>query len=228
MSITRKIRIPSRHGEQREAAFDALIRILRGGGVIAYPTETVYGLGCLAFDAAAVMRIHRLKGGASGRSFILLIPSPLWLERLSTGGKAASSLAARFWPGPLTLVLQAAPGVPGHLLGEGGTVALRCSSSAFVTSLLRRVPEPVISTSANPEGCPPPASSEAVGRYFARSEEAVDALVVCSDLMGGCPSTVVRILGGEIGFLRDGPIAKAEIRHALVDLPRGAGEDPVP
>ncbi|MFQ6103821.1 MAG: L-threonylcarbamoyladenylate synthase [Candidatus Glassbacteria bacterium] len=215
MAISRRIRIPSDREDVQSDMMRMISRVLLDGGVMAYPTETVYGLGCLAFDERPFERICKLKGRTSHRPFIVLIPSVEWIDRLALVGPDAVALSMRFWPGPLTLVLEAKSGICERLLGEGRTIALRYSSSSFVSNLMRELKQPLISTSANPEGDSPPLSPEEVIRYFDGREEVIDLLVEWPERMTGTASTVLSLAGCGISILREGPITEEEIRRAL-------------
>jgi L-threonylcarbamoyladenylate synthase len=215
MSISQLVRIPKARGKDQRSVIGWLSRLLLDGGVMAYPTETVYGLGCLAYSERSVERICTLKGSGSGRPFILLIPSSEWLERLVRFGETTSALSRSFWPGPLTLVLEALDEIPDYLLGEDRTIALRHSSSEFVQSLFEEVDQPLISTSANPEGFPPAESSLDVRQYFEEHEQVIDALVEFPEIMTGRASTVVSLVGEKVSILREGPISEEEVLNTL-------------
>jgi L-threonylcarbamoyladenylate synthase len=177
----------------------------------------VYGLGCRAFCESSVGRVHALKGAALERPFILLIPRIEWLGILTSPNDVANALGRAFWPGPLTLVLEAIGDLPRYLLGEERTIAVRHSSSEFVRDLFGWLDEPLVSTSANPENFPPAASAEEVMRYFAAHVETIDALVECSSPMIGRASTVVSLAGDKVSILREGPIPGERVREVLRD-----------
>lgn len=186
---------------------------------MAYPTETVYGLGCSAFERASLVRIHALKGDDPRRPFILLVPGFEWLEMLASCTETARALAAAFWPGPLTLVLEARRDLPHDLLGEGGTIAMRHSPSPFVQDLFRFFHEPLVSTSANPHGLPPATDAAGVVRYFGGHPETIDVLVEYPGTMIGTASTVVSLLGGHVSVLREGALPTERVREALRQIP---------
>jgi len=211
MTISTRIRTPSDKTGESVQVFSTLSKILQDGGVIAYPTETVYGLGCVAFNEPAVDRVRSLKGIESGRPFILLIPSFEWLGKLAVCVEQAHTLSRKFWPGPLTLVLEAAEGAPGFLLGDGGTIAMRHSSHSFVEALLGELGQPVVSTSANPKGYPPASNSEEVAAYFDGHKSTIDVLVEDPDNQSGLASTVVSLVGGRVEVLREGSITERDL-----------------
>lgn len=128
---------------------------LRRGEVIAYPTETFYGLGALAADGAAVERLLRAKSRPDGKPLPLLGADLAQLEAVARFSPLALRLAAAFWPGPLTLVLPARPGLHPALTGGGGTVGLRVTSGEVAAALARAAGGALVATSANPAGQPP-------------------------------------------------------------------------
>jgi L-threonylcarbamoyladenylate synthase len=131
-------------------------RILRGGGVIAYPTEGVWGLGCLPLAAPAIERILTIKRRAPAKGFLLIASSVAQLEPfvLMPSGPVAQRIAAS-WPGPVTWVLPAREAVPWWLTGGRNSVAVRVTAHPTARRLCERVGQALISTSANISGRPP-------------------------------------------------------------------------
>ncbi len=176
---------------------------LRAGGLVVYPTETFYGLGALCASAAAVARLAAAKLRPEGK------PVPLVAADLAAARAVAAAfppqaerLAARFWPGPLTLVLPAAPGLPPEVSGDG-TVGVRVPGSALARELSRLAGGPLTSTSANPSGGPPARRPEELDpALLAR----VDAVLDGGEVPGGLPSTVVAVEPGGLRLLRAGAI----------------------
>ncbi len=145
------------------AAAEAVLR----GGVIAFPTDTVYGLGCSLFDVAAVEMVARLKRRDPSLAVISLIPDPGQAYGLASElTDVAERLIARCWPGPLSLIFRAAPIVPVRVRGAGSTVALRCPKDTLCQRLLQRIGGPVVSSSANLSGQPPAETADDVLRIF--------------------------------------------------------------
>ena len=132
------------------------VRTLRAGGVVAYPTEAVYGLGCDPFNEKAVMRLLAIKGRAVGKGLILIAADHAQLEPLllpCSAGTLAPVLES--WPGPSTWILPAHPRVPVWLTGGSGGVAVRVTAHPLAANLCRRFGGPLVSTSANRCGRPP-------------------------------------------------------------------------
>lgn len=143
------------------------VRTLRAGGVIAYPTEGVWGLGCDPWQSAAVQRLLALKGRAVAKGLILvageLAQVEPWLRPLTAEQRAAVGAS---WPGPVTWVLPAPARLPQWISGRHRSVAVRVSAHTGVRALSLAFGAPIVSTSANPQGRPPARSELAVRRYF--------------------------------------------------------------
>ncbi len=176
---------------------------LRAGRLVAFPTETVYGLGVRGDDEAAVAELRRVKGRPEGKPFALLVADPADMERWAAPGPGARRLAARFWPGPLTLV------VPD---GRGGQVGLRCPALEAAQELVRLTGAPVAAPSANPSGRPPATNAREALAYF---EGRIAAVLDGGPARMGVASTVVRVEGDSIDILREGALSEAEVRRAL-------------
>jgi L-threonylcarbamoyladenylate synthase len=184
-------------GPVREAA-EAVLR----GGVIAFPTDTVYGLSCSLMDPAAVEFIYRLKKRPSHLSVIALLPEadavhPL-VESLPEVGEA---LMKRFWPGPLSIIFQASSLVPLRLHGERGTIALRVPLHPLCQALLEDVGGPLVSSSANLSGQPPCADADEIRRVFGNQ---LDVLLDGGPSPASLPSTVVDVSSGRVELVREG------------------------
>lgn len=206
--------------EEVAASLRDTIAHLNERRVLAYPTETVYGLGGGA-DHESVRNLVALKTRPPGKPFLMLIAGVDMLSRLDLRmTHAASSLAARFWPGPLTLVL---PGgekrVPPELRGPEGGVAVRWTSHAALARLIRAYGDPITSTSANRPGTPPADSAAVIVRDWwdavARGQLRV--------LDGGTlkpsePSTVVDCMGTRPRVIRPGAISLNDLRLAATTL----------
>lgn len=130
-------------------------RVLRKGGVAVLPTDTIYGLSCLASDEQAVERIVQIKGRESSKGLLVLIANLSWLKRVTLESSPHKlKLLARIWPGPVTVLLRAARNVSSAVGGEAGKIGVRQPRLPFLEQLLERVGEPLVSTSANLSGHP--------------------------------------------------------------------------
>jgi len=198
----RVIQIDPENPDDQElmSAAEAVLR----GGVIAFPTDTLYGLGCSLFDVSAVEMVARLKRRDPSLAVISLIPEPRQAWGLAVEvGEAAERLIHRYWPGPLSLILRAAPIVPARVRGAGGTVALRCPKHTLSQRLLMLIGGPVVASSANLSGQPPAESAADVVRIFGNQ---VDLVIDGGPRHGGLPSTLVDVSAGRPRLLRRGAV----------------------
>ncbi|HZZ83584.1 MAG TPA: L-threonylcarbamoyladenylate synthase [Anaeromyxobacteraceae bacterium] len=187
-------------------------RVLRAGGLVAYPTETFYGLGALASCAPALARLAAAKLRPEGKPLPLLAATPEAAFAVAASvPPLARRLAARFWPGPLTLVLAAAPGLAAEVTAGLGTVGIRVPGSEVARELARLAGGPLVSTSANLSGGPPPArASELDLALRARLDLVLDA----GPTPGGLPSTLVDVTGPAPRLVRDGAVPWPEVAAA--------------
>lgn len=202
--------------EQSAPTVHAAIRALAASHVIAHPTETVFGLAANPFDPAAMTRLIHLKGRARRKGFILLIPDRAWLDRLVLPlSPLAHRLMTCFWPGPLTLVLPARPGLPSAVTGATACVAVRHSSSPLVTALLHHWQKPLASTSANPTGHPPAECAAEVRRMWGGR---IPVVLEGRALPGGIPSTLVRVEADHACLLRPGAVSIMQLQHSVPEI----------
>ena len=186
------------------------VEILRGGGLVAYPTDTVYGLAALPTDARAVRRLFETKKRSPDRVVSLLIASPADVALVATEvPEDAQRLMRAFWPGALTVVLQKASSFPSDAVGE--TVALRVPDHPVPRELARLLGAPITGTSANVSGGPEPLTAD-----DARSQlgDAVDLVIDGGRCPGGRPSTVVDYTVTPPRIVRESAIRREELARA--------------
>jgi len=185
----------------------ALIRVAEEvlrGGVVAFPSDTIYGLGCSLFDVEAVGMLARLKRRDPGHAFISLIPEALQAWGLGAEVSAvAERLIDRYWPGPLSLILRASPLVPVRVLGRGGTIALRCPRDTLCQRILERIGGPVVSSSANISGEPPAETAAEVVAVFGNQ---LDLVLDGGPRRRRPPTTLVDVSGERPRLLRRGAL----------------------
>jgi L-threonylcarbamoyladenylate synthase len=206
---------------------DRAADVLRRGGVVAFPTETVYGLGANAFDASAVARVFEIKRRPNFDPLIVHVLDEVMLSRVVAGLSVAGvNLAAEFWPGPLTLVVPKRPEVPDLVTAGLTTVAVRMPANPIARALLERVQLPLAAPSANPFGYLSPTRAEHVA---ATLDSSVDLLIDGGRSEYGIESTIVA-LQPELALLRPGAIPLAELEAVAgpvaVARPEAAGELP--
>lgn len=189
--------------------------LLREGGLVAVPTETVYGLAGNGLDAAAVERIYEVKGRPAVKPLSLMVPGPEAIEKYAAQvPSAAKYLAEQFWPGPLTIVLKAREHIPPIVLAEGHTVGLRCPQHPMTLELLQLSGLPFAAPSANPSGAESPKTAEQVRAYF---DGKIEAIVDGGPCGLGQESTIIDMSNLPYRILRQGALPAAELRSALAE-----------
>lgn len=206
--------------EEIESALKPALAQLEERGVLAYPTETVYGFGG-AIDRDSVANLIRLKRRPPGKPFLLLIEGSDMVSRLDLQLPSyAAMLAARHWPGPLTLVLPGGQGrVPEQLRGPEGGIAVRWTSHPAIRRLIRAYGEPITSTSANRPGVPPAMTSTEILAQWPDAIARGDLLVLDGGrLTPSEPSTVVDCMGRHPRVIRPGAIPAHVLRESVPSL----------
>ena len=186
------------------AAIQKVLLILKSGGVIAYPTETFYGLGADACDEKAIHQIFAAKGRDFKNPIPLIIHEKSALARwVSDMPEIAEKLIEKFWPGPLTLVFQAVPAIHPRLTAETGKIGIRVSSHPIATILAKLLQCPVTATSANLSG-----ASECTNAAQVREQlgDKIDAILDGGPTPGGKGSTIVDVSVTPVRVLREGVI----------------------
>jgi len=175
---------------------------LRQGAVIAFPTDTLYGVGARARDPLALERLYRAKSRSAGQPMVWLVTGRDQVEADAVVSDSAAELMARFWPGPLTLVL------PARDRQQGATIAVRAPDHEVALSLLRALGEPIASSSANPAGQPPPVDADQV---IAGMEGRIDLVLDGGPCRIGQPSTILDLSGATPRILRQGAIPPVKL-----------------
>lgn len=210
--------LPYRTPSEQEAALGHAARHLGEGGLIAYPTETVYGFGG-SVAPASLDALVRLKRRDTRRPFLLLVADADLLEGLAWTA-AARALASAFWPGPLTLALRAAEGAfPAQVRSPDGTVALRVTGHTGLRRLLRVFERPITSTSANLPGEEPARDADAV-RAVVRAAHPAGAMLLLDGgpLPASLPSTIVDCGTDRPRLLREGAITREDLLTVVHDI----------
>jgi L-threonylcarbamoyladenylate synthase len=206
------------HGDADvRAAAPAVRSQLEAGRLVAYPTETVYGLGSAPRESA-LAELARLKGRPPRKPFLLLVSGRLMAEEWGlVFPPSARAMADYFWPGPLTLVLRGGEGrLPDELRGPEGGIAVRHTSHAGMALLVRLVGFPITSTSANRPGGPPAPGVARLESLFADAVADGLLLVLDGGVLGNVPpSTIVDCTGPVPVLIREGALPRPELRRAV-------------
>jgi L-threonylcarbamoyladenylate synthase len=189
----------------QESAFELAVTLLRAGELVAFPTDTVYGVGAVVWDRAAVARLYTAKLRAPDKAIPVLLADPADLDLVARDVTPfARRVAERFWPGPLTIVLPKAPAVPGEVTAGGDSVAVRVPDHPLARALIREAGAPLATTSANLSGGRSPVTAEEVAAQL------VGRIAMILDggrCPGGTASTVIDLSGATPLIVRPGPIS---------------------
>ncbi len=195
------------------AALEEAAAVLRRGGLVAFPTETVYGLGADAFQPLAVARVFEVKARPSFDPLIVHLASPGELARVSpTADPRVAVLAARFWPGPLTLVVPRRPEVPDLVTAGLDTVGVRVPAHSAARRLIAAAGTPLAAPSANPFGYVSPTTAAHVAELLG---SAVDLVLDGGPCLVGVESTVLSLAGDRPAILRPGGVPREGLEEAL-------------
>ena len=206
--------VAQRLSAAERGAIEKAARILAAGGLVAFPTETVYGLGADATNAAAIAKLYAAKGRPAFNPLIAHVPNIEAARALAAFEASSERLAAAFWPGPLTLVLPKQGGCPVAELATAGldTIALRVPAHQTAQALLAALGRPVVAPSANRSGHVSPTTADHV---LADLAERIDLVLDDGPTAVGLESTIVACLGGTVALLRLGGVPRTAIERAL-------------
>ena len=190
--------------------------ILRSGGLVGIPTETVYGLGANGLNPLAVQNIFQAKGRPQDNPLILHIPDALWLEDYCQEiPPLAWRLAERFWPGPLTMILRRKPVVPDAVTAGLDTVGMRCPAHAMCRAIIRAAGTPIAAPSGNTSGKPSPTTAQ---HMLDDMEGKIDAVLDGGSCQVGVESTIVDLTCQPPRLLRPGGVPLEELRDVLKEI----------
>ena len=188
----------------QDEGYGEIVTLLRSGGVIAFPTDTAYGLGANPFADAAINRIFEVKGRAEEKPILLLVDSVAMAESVAKPADDFYKLVQQFWPGPLTVILPAAKSVPLKLTAGTRTVGVRWPMADFATNLVKRFGQPITATSANQSGLPAAITAAEVREQL---DDRIDALVDGGRLPSRVGSTVIDLTAAPPVLLREGLVS---------------------
>lgn len=184
--------------------------VISRGGVIAFRTDTFYGLGADPFNASAVARIRELKGREDDKPILLLISDLSQLDQLISERSGQFQAAVKLWPGPLTIVGKAAGALPEEITAGTGTVGVRLPADKSVRDLVRECGGVLTATSANPSGRAPAHSAQEVAAYF---PSGLDLIVDGGEVSATEPSTVIDVSSAPPRVVREGAIPRTVIEQ---------------
>jgi L-threonylcarbamoyladenylate synthase len=201
-----------------EASLNLAVSVISTGGVVAFPTESFYGLGVNARNEKAVKHLFAIKKRRTDQPVLILIPARDMLDRCVTRvPKTAQKLMEQFWPGGLTLVFEAGPDIPRSLTGGTGRIGVRLSSHPIATGLSQKAGLPITGTSANVSGEPAPTTAEQVVDSL---RDTVDLILDGGETQGGKGSTLLDVTVDPPRILREGMVGREDLEK-FVSLSKG-------
>ena len=198
--------------EHIEHTLHQAVATLTGGGIVAYPTETFYGIGAKFDSKDSLHRLHEIKQRPDSKPLPLIIGSRYLLAHIASSvNSTAASLMDRFWPGPLTLILPAKENLSPYITAGTHSVAVRIPGDSFALRLAQYALFPITATSANTSGNPPAQDAGTVVDYFGDN---IDLIIDGGPTKGMLPSTIVDARKGKLEIVREGAIKRAVLMHA--------------
>jgi len=194
------------------AAIGQAAYLMQQGQLVCFPTDTVYGIGASASNEEAIGRLYAVKGRTPDKPLPLLIANPNEAGHYAEVSPIAKSLIARFWPGPLTIVMRKVDGFRSAALARQNTIALRVPDHHVPREIARMLGEPLTGTSANRSGSRPPVSAAEVAFSLG---DMVSLVIDGGRAEGGVESTVVDLTGAAPVIVREGVITRDELGKAL-------------
>ncbi len=189
---------------------DKCVNVIKKGDLLAFPTETVYGLGAISTSQEAFNKLVETKKRPPNKPFTLMCSSLKQVKDIIEIEPCAVKLIKKYMPGPITLILKTKKTVPHYLDLGTGFVGIRIPNDEFVLKMIDKIGAPLLVPSANISNEPPAMSDEEVYKYFGNSVE-----IVCGKCDKTIPSTVVKVEDGKLTILREGPISKEELLEAI-------------
>ncbi len=195
--------------EKNNKGIDEAAKVIKNGGVVAFPTDTFYGLAADPFNEDAIGKIFRIKQRSESKAILILVSELSQLGALVREiGKVEKRLMEKFWPGPLTIVFPASDKLPESLCAGSGSIGIRFPKHKVSLELIKKAGMPITATSANLSGGGNARTAEEVSRSLG---DTVDMILDGGNSEGKLPSSVVRVEDGKVILLRKGPITLEEL-----------------
>lgn len=200
-------------------ALEEAITTVQQGGVVAFPTDTVYGIGASLSQLDALARIYNIKGRSHDKPIPILVARPDVIDTLTDEpDPELIALAHRFWPGPLTIILPGKDGLPAEVLAPDGTFGVRIPDHSVPLTIAQHNGGAIATTSANRSGMPPATTAKAIEEMLGDS---LDLILDGGIAPGDTASTVIRREGATISVLREGSVTVAQLRDAWAEIIEG-------
>ena len=185
------------------------INIFRGGGIVIFPTDTIFGIGCRVGDLEAIRKLYNIRKRGKKKPTLILAESLEQVQRYAHLTREAKILAERFWPGPLTLILKATENTPDLILSRDKSIGIRIPNLSPLRKIINQVGEPILAPSANFSGKVPPKRFSEIDKNLAKLVD----YVLKFDCGSGEPSTIIKMIDNKRLLLREGAIKKSQLFH---------------
>lgn len=195
----------------KENDIDIAANLLKEGKIVAFPTETVYGVAAISTKKEYFDRLVKVKKRDPSKPFTLMISSLKQVEDIIEINDLAKKIINKYMPGEITIILKAKENIPSYLDLKTGFVGIRIPNKKYILDIINKINKPLLVPSANPNALPPATTSEEVYSYF---NEDIDA-IIDGKIDSNIPSTVIKIDGNEITYIREGNIKFEEIKEFI-------------
>ena len=208
-----RIRFSAQDTDSLSQAVEKAVTVLEQGGVMLYPTDTIYGLGADATNRGAIETINQIKDRDESKAQLILASDVAMAEMYGSFHHIAKKLAATFWPGPLTILVPKTEVLPDVLTAGSLLVGIRVPDHAFCVEVTRKFGRPITSTSANISGRQPAATVDEILKTFGDNARDIDLVIEEADrvITDPTPSTLVKIEGDRVAILREGAVPRQAI-----------------
>ena len=185
------------------------INIFRGGGIVIFPTDTIFGIGCRVGDLEAIRKLYNIRKRGKKKPTLILAESLEQVQIYAHLTREAKILAERFWPGPLTLILKATENTPDLILSRDKSIGIRIPNLSPLRKIIKQVGEPILAPSANFSGKVPPKRFSEIDKNLAKLVD----YVLKFDCGSGETSTIIKMIDNKRFLLREGAIKKSQLFH---------------
>ncbi len=207
---TKVLRLVGRRGSAYSKQLSSAAGIIKRGGVVVFPTDTVYGIGASALNTRACLKVYEIKGRERGKALIVLASDMKMIDKVAVIPKRYRKALEATWPAPLTVIVKARASLPKIVTAERGTVAVRIPDNKTVISLIKAAGVPIVAPSANPSGLSPSKTGTQARKYF---DGKVSAIIDAGGSGKGVPSTVIELQ--DMRVLRKGAFTIKQIKDAF-------------
>ena len=209
----KQIRLNLNNKSQIKKIAETAVKVLEKGGVIVYPTDTLYGLGANALDEDAVLKIYKIKKRDRNKPLSIIAKDLKMVKKISCVDSRVEKILNKIWPGPITIRLRKKDIVPYSLTGNGETVAVRISDNEFISALMDKIDFPIVATSANISGEKNLLDPDKIISEFKSSKLKPDLFIDADEIKNSKPSTIVDLTTGVPKILRVGIVGRDEMKE---------------